>query len=332
MSRGEVPKNSLRVGISKMLTRWKTETRENSGGAKSFTQKKGVNIDPINVFGAIRRDQSLDSATRRGLFHKKGAFSPKSPKEWLEGASGRDCGESSGLLSPSLRRCCLECPEEGTHEGGRRLSRGEGGSDSSKDGSIQSDTSLDSEDSCVSVIFVPSHEDKVLPSQPSTSNSSESSESPTGWASPESAKPHSPVKLRTKKSDDSPPKVPSPEIQETEEVCGSDQAHLSPWPRCQSTRVLSLKTSPMTIPSTATLAPLRSVSSVKRLLCPQFLPSPPPTTTTRSSDTTPSLQRASDVAVEQSPPSLSEKISSSSGNLARPGLGCRAREKAPPSF
>ena len=221
-SRGEVPKNSLRVGISKMLTRWKTETRDSNGDAKSFTQKKGVNIDPINVFGAIRRDQSLDSATRRGLFHKKGAFSPKSPKEWLEVSSGRDCGESSGLLSPSLRRCCLECPEEGTHEGGRRLSRGEGGSDSSKDGSIQSDTSLDSEDSCVSVIFVPSHEDKVLPSQPSTSNSSESSESPTGWASPESAKPHSPVKLRTKKSDDSPPKVPSPEIQETEEVCGSD--------------------------------------------------------------------------------------------------------------
>ncbi len=40
----------------------------------------------------------------------------------------------------------------------RKLSRGEagGGSDSSsKDGSIQSDTSLDSEDSCVSVIFIP---------------------------------------------------------------------------------------------------------------------------------------------------------------------------------
>ena len=40
----------------------------------------------------------------------------------------------------------------------RKLSRGggEGLSDSSsKDGSIQSDTSLDSEDSCVSVIFVP---------------------------------------------------------------------------------------------------------------------------------------------------------------------------------
>ena len=217
-SRGDLPQNSLRVGISKMLTRWKTETRESSGDAKSFTQKKGVNIDPINVFGAIRRDQSLDSATRRGLFHKKGAFSPKSPKEWLE-VSGREGGESTGLLSPSLRRCCLECPEEGTQEGGRRLSRSEGGSDSSKDGSIQSDTSLDSEDSCVSVIFVPNHEDKIaLPSQPSTSNSSESSDSPTGWVSPEGGKALSPVKTRTKKSEDSrsPPKVPSPEVQETE--------------------------------------------------------------------------------------------------------------------
>ena len=214
-SRGDLPQNSLRVGISKMLTRWKTETRESTRDGKSFTQKKGVNIDPINVFGTIRRDQSLDSATRRGLFHKKGAFSPKSPKEWLE-VSGRE--ESSGLLSPSLRRCCLECPEEAATQE-RRLSRGEGGSDSSKDGSIQSDTSLDSEDSCVSVIFVPNHEDKIaLPSQPSTSNSSESSESPTGWASPDGGKALSPVKTRTKKSEESrsPPKVPSPEQQETE--------------------------------------------------------------------------------------------------------------------
>ena len=39
----------------------------------------------------------------------------------------------------------------------RKLSRGggEASDSSSKDGSIQSDTSLDSEDSCVSVIFVP---------------------------------------------------------------------------------------------------------------------------------------------------------------------------------
>ena len=86
-------------------------------------------------------------------------------------------------------------------EGGRRLSRSEGGgSDSSKDGSIQSDTSLDSEDSCVSVIFVPHPEDKpALACQHSTSNSSESSESPTGWGSPEGAKTTSPNKIHAKK-------------------------------------------------------------------------------------------------------------------------------------
>ena len=250
-SRGDMPQNSLRVGISKMLTRWKTETRESTGDAKSFTQKKGVNIDPINVFGAIRRDQSLDSATRRGLFHKKGAFSPKSPKEWLE-VSGREGGESTGLLSPSLRRCCLECPEEGTQEGGRRLSRGEGGSDSSKDGSIQSDTSLDSEDSCVSVIFVPNHEDKIaLPSQPSTSNSSESSESPTGLGSPEGGKALSPVKSRTKKSEElrSPPKLPSPELQETEEGAKEHAAtpatgHLAPPPKVPEHKSFELEDLP----------------------------------------------------------------------------------------
>ena len=60
----------------------------------------------------------------------------------------------------------MDCPaggdlvivqQEGAHaHRERRSSRGDANSDSSsKDGSIQSDTSLDSEDSCVSVIFVP---------------------------------------------------------------------------------------------------------------------------------------------------------------------------------
>ena len=70
----------------------------------------------------------------------------------------------------------------------RKLSKGETGSDSSsKDGSIQSDTSIDSEDSCVSVIFVPHPETSKSLNKPeevdaakkqrSTSNSSESSDS-----------------------------------------------------------------------------------------------------------------------------------------------------------
>ena len=195
---------SLRIGIAKMLHRWKSETEEGDS-PKSFTQKKGVNIDPINVFG-IRRDQSLDSATRRGLFHKKGAWSPKSPKQQLDTAS---VTENPNLLSPTIRRCCMECPEDSSYVNERRLSKGEAGSDSSsKDSSIQSDTSLDSEDSCISVIFVPHPEGQKLgdssrqnsQSQRSTSNSSESSESPTGRGSPLSpgTKVISPVKIHAK--------------------------------------------------------------------------------------------------------------------------------------
>ena len=122
------------------------------------------------------------------MLGRKGAWSPKSPKQQLESPGGE---HGAGLLSPTLRRCCLEAPEDGSHEAGaRRLST----SDSSKDSSLQSDTSLDSEDSCVSVIFVPrpGEAGPRLPadsarlssgsekSQRSTSNSSGSSESPTG--------------------------------------------------------------------------------------------------------------------------------------------------------
>ena len=67
---------SIKVGFTKMLNRWKTESDPSSGeltgGLRSFTEKRGVNIDPINVF-SLRRDQSLDTATRRGLFHRKGS-------------------------------------------------------------------------------------------------------------------------------------------------------------------------------------------------------------------------------------------------------------------
>ncbi len=74
-------------------------------------------------------------------------------------------GKAEGAMSPgALRRCCMDYPGDGAGDPScliqkeRKLSKGEaaGGSDSSsKDGSIQSDTSLDSEDSCVSVIFIP---------------------------------------------------------------------------------------------------------------------------------------------------------------------------------
>ena len=86
----------------------------------------------------------------------------------------------------------MECPDDGSLTE-RRLSGGDR-SDSSKDSSVQSDTSLDSEDSCISVIFVPKPGDINKSSSGDTtrkssssdksirsiSNSSGSSDSPTG--------------------------------------------------------------------------------------------------------------------------------------------------------
>lgn len=61
----------------------------------------------------------------------------------------------------------------------RRLSR-EDGSDSSKDSSLQSDTSVDSEDSFASVIFVPKPADVAAPAAPSsTASSSTTNEVPS---------------------------------------------------------------------------------------------------------------------------------------------------------
>ncbi len=74
-----------------------------------------------------------------------------------------------GASSPvSVRhRCCLDA-DSLVEQRERKLSASDS---SSKD---QSDTSLDSEDSCVSVIFVP-HPEQVMTKQ--RSNSSESSDS-----------------------------------------------------------------------------------------------------------------------------------------------------------
>jgi len=220
---------SFKHSLVKIIHRWKSEQQDgdeqlgssssssHQPATPSFTRKRGVTIDPINVFGVLRRDQSLDSATRRGLFHKKGAWSPKSPKleprdhqQQQQQQLASPLLENPGLLSP-IRRCCLECPDTEASSGReRRLSRSEASSDSSsKDSSIQSDTSLDSEDSCISVIFVPHPAGRgsgaggaeaaeavtvrtgssgsgggSSSSQRSTSNSSESSESPTSKGSP----------------------------------------------------------------------------------------------------------------------------------------------------
>ena len=236
-------RTSLKVGIAKMLNKWKTETDDNP---KSFTQKRGVTIDPINVF-SLRRDQSLDSAaTRRGLFHRKGALSG-SPNQ-LEGGLGGSGAENPNLLSPTMRRCCLECPDDSGHSQERRLSQG--GSDSSKDSSIQSDTSLDSEDSCISVIYI------AKPgitgsgsgqSQRSTSNSSGSSESPPGRGSPGSPHTTEPGKEVEEEEENCPPvthrrlstpsspKLPEHKSFEMEDL--PDENPINCHPRAYATRV-----------------------------------------------------------------------------------------------
>ena len=166
--------------------------------SESFTHKRGVTIQPLVVDGS----GGGGATARRSLFQRRSQRgSPISPKQQFEVIAASEAGSA---LSPTLRKCCMDCPaggdlvivqQEGARE--RRSSRGDANSDSSsKDGSIQSDTSLDSEDSCVSVIFVPHPElepqyqqqqqqhqgqqapnvaELVLAKQRSTSNSSESS-------------------------------------------------------------------------------------------------------------------------------------------------------------
>ncbi|XP_040567318.1 uncharacterized protein fid [Lepeophtheirus salmonis] len=182
------PRNTttIRRGFVRIFSNWSSTSTEDKRSSSvnysvddpSFTLKKGVTIQPLDVRG---RD-ILDSATRRSLFqrrtHHRGAASPLSPQQ-LEALTK----ENVENLSPTLRRCCLDCSggDLVVVERERKLSRGDNASDSSsKDGSIQSDTSLDSEDSCVSVIFIPPSSDNsnaVFKKQRSTSNSSESSES-----------------------------------------------------------------------------------------------------------------------------------------------------------
>lgn len=182
---------AIRSGIVRIWQSWRSGDKTDG---PSFTHKRGVTIQPIDVRG---RDALLEGGTagRRNLFQRRrGGSSPLSPQQ-LEALSKEDS------MSPtSFRRCCMDCPsgdlvfvEQSAYFRERKLSKGGEASDSSsKDGSIQSDTSLDSEDSCVSVIFVPHPDGKFgLTGEPvpeligkfnthrkqSTSNSSESSES-----------------------------------------------------------------------------------------------------------------------------------------------------------
>ena len=164
--------SSFRSGIVRIFQSWRSESLEGGGFKGSFTHKRGVSIQPIDIRGRDGPGFGLEAANRRNIFqNRRGCSSPLSPKQL-------DALNKEGLesLSPTFRRCCLDCPGSAPSEvllysttgneqfffnKERKLSRGDN-SDSSKEGSITSDTSMDSEDSCVSVIFVPHPEKKVI--------------------------------------------------------------------------------------------------------------------------------------------------------------------------
>ena len=170
---GDAPQgSSFRSGIVRIFQSWRSESLEGGGAKTSFTHKRGIAIQPIDIRGRDGNGFGLEAANRRNIFQKhRGCSSPLSPKQ-LDALSK----ESIDNLSPTFRRCCMDCPGGGPADvvlystgpneqfinKERKLSRGENNSDSSsKEGSITSDTSMDSEDSCVSVIFVPHPERKV---------------------------------------------------------------------------------------------------------------------------------------------------------------------------
>lgn len=187
----QITGQAIKSGIVRIWQSWRSTDRTEG---PSFTHKRGVSIQPIEVrSGRGEPFKEGGAACRRSLFQRRrGGSSPLSPQQ-LEALAREDS------MSPtSFRRCCMDCPggdivivDQAGNIRERKLSRGGETSDSSsKDGSIQSDTSLDSEDSCVSVIFVPHPDGKFgLTGEPvpelitkpigprKQSNSSESSES-----------------------------------------------------------------------------------------------------------------------------------------------------------
>ena len=63
----------FKVSLSKMLTGLKSDSESESKGAveelKSFTQKRGINIDPINMFW-IHRQKDQTNSPKCGILHK----------------------------------------------------------------------------------------------------------------------------------------------------------------------------------------------------------------------------------------------------------------------
>ena len=183
--RDQISGQAIKSGIVRIWQSWRSSDKTDG---PSFTLKRGVSIQPIEVRG---RETFIEggAAGRRTLFQRRrGGSSPLSPQQF------EVIAKEDSMSPTSFRRCCMDYGSGELVIRERKLSRGGEASDSSsKDGSIQSDTSLDSEDSCVSVIFVPHPDGKFgmtgepvpelfsangkLANQRKQSNSSESSES-----------------------------------------------------------------------------------------------------------------------------------------------------------
>ncbi|CAG7727516.1 unnamed protein product [Allacma fusca] len=153
--------SSIRNGLVRMLQNWKQGDETPASG----TSENGAS--PVNA-----RRGSKEGTTRRGLFPP--FFLRRSSAGSLNVSKiGKDLNDPSGssqILSPPPYLKRRPSDNELLHDGMgingnsnklipgvrhvRKLSREEG-SDSSKDSSFQSDTSVDSEDSFASVIFIP---------------------------------------------------------------------------------------------------------------------------------------------------------------------------------
>ena len=159
ISSSDLSESSLKSSLVKMIQQFRTEDRCRSASPSTSEVPLEVRTHP-----KITRIQSMEMS---------GSLSPSwRSKDYLTRTISESNTEDVMHKSPS--RIFLE----------RKLTREEG-SDSSKDSSLQSDTSVDSEDSCVSVIFIPKEallaskqelaENKNL--SPKTRNSSSSSNS-----------------------------------------------------------------------------------------------------------------------------------------------------------
>ncbi|XP_071514369.1 uncharacterized protein fid isoform X2 [Panulirus ornatus] len=182
--------SSLKKGIVKLLQSWKSEilvTKDTKSPSCDGSMQEGDSESHHLEEGDP--DHQLDDK-------KHNETRPRAQSIYQLGKSS----DGSDALIDKARTCVMEKKFLGKEPSDRKSSREES-SDSSKENSFQSDTSLDSEDSCVSVIFVPKPGQAGVNGTDKERNRSVSSESSEG-----SDKQHSPKSPRSPKS----PKSPGP--------------------------------------------------------------------------------------------------------------------------